>query len=737
MEPIAKRRRRRKTNRTRKPTWRTIWHSLILNFLELPEPEQAAFLARLEAEGRGAHARRYRRMGALVKAGRWEPIHDKDFKEQKARKGDTFLRVPKAAVDRLVGPEIGEDSGPEKDPLEVLNFFLPSGRRGGQFLKDKKTGNWVEADALLVADFLQELEQERCGFYYDEKLPNGRVSKKWKKLQVSKESLAWAIEHDEEIPTPTPLSTLEVQAPPMVVLMLKYFFADQVAAGVPVREAEDRTIALFRAARPALLEYFEWRTGQKVVVPFEHLDSGKFHFGFYSTRIELDEAGDLRQIGLPQLGTGGAVDVGLNSQLWAGYQMPADLFATVRRRMLHMMDSQTKPSKVERAKARGATLDGRWTDIGLSEELMMFFFRKDAEMGWGYWDRACAEYRAALVVDEARKSSSRALKKELRDSAARMLLADAEKAKLAARDLRLEERIPEVREALEEGLAESGLTGVEHREAMRAVTAEFSLKRLAEATLSVLELARRARQGLEKLLEWLRDLFKVSAPEVVKPVLEVVEAAPAAENPEPLRSWRKALADAGREPGPEFAAVIANVEAGREWEDGLTGEMWIAAQTEMVSLGLIEEDALAVSRAVLTPAPAQTQDNALPAPPPAKSEPVVEPEIEPVPTLSEEDEAGFEKPVGGGLGMGIRRQNFTRLARRWQDPTLPTRAQSVANRVEHALALVQSGRLTEASALELLETAPFGSFVQVCTQVVRGKSVASAIDFVEQEKPIK
>jgi hypothetical protein len=690
--PTQGRRRRRKTNRTRKPTWRTIWHSLIITFLEYSAAEQTAFLARLRAEGREAHARKYERMAILVKARRWEPIHDIDFRDQKARKGDFFLRLSKGALAKLFGHEKDGDSDEEKDPLDALNFFLPSGRRGGQFLRDEKTGQWVEADALFVADFLFRLKQERWGFFYDERQKNGKICTKWKKLQVSKEAQADAARLGIEVER-TPLQTLEVQSSPIVVLMLKYRFEALLAAGVPEREAEDEMIALFLESRPRLVTYMETRTGQKVVVPFFHVDSGKFHHGFYMTRVDEN----FRQIGVPQLGTTGAENVGLNSQLWAGYQMPMELFNKFRRRMLLMEDRYARPDKVAAAAARGATFDGRATDLGLSEELMMFFYEKDQEMGWGYWDRACAEYREALEESAMKKAAERVLKKKLRDAAARVLLDAAERDEAVGEEREIRSLIPRVRSALEKGLAASGLAGFEHREAMRAVTATFSLRKIAEAKPDLIELWEAAKAGLAKLLEFLRNLFKVSVPEVTKPAFEVVEAeAPEASIvSDPIAKERAADAKElawleeienvrstyPQAPvGPELEVFIANVGKGVSRGHGLRKSQFEAGLAQVTALAQwvkVEKARLAalVPPATSAPTARQTQDREPEGPPSAAKAPDV-PVFDP------------ENPICRmwfGLASAV-------LEDRFSDPSLPTRPAWIVEVAQWVAAEAAAGR---------------------------------------------
>lgn len=657
---IKRARRRRKTHRTRRPSRRTIWHSLIIDFLGMTPEEQAKFLADLEVQGRQDDAAEYRRMYAEFLAGIWQPIHDKDFAEQKARKGDSFYRLPGAALDRLAGAD--------KEVEAELDFVLPSGRRGGQFLREQETsGKWVKADALLVDRFLERIRLERLQFRYDElNRKTGRVYTKRKDIQVSKV----ALERDPTL-VPTPLTTLEVQAAPQVVHMLKLLFEDLRAKGVPDREAEDKVIEVFLGAMERLINYLERRTGQRVVEVFYHTDSGKFHFGFYLTRVDEKR----RQIGVVQLGTCGQEDVSLNSQMWAGYAFPLDLFQVVRRRMYNLAD-RYRPDGDQGVAAlkRGAHYDGRATDMGLSEELMQYFLELDEENGWGYWDRGCAFYRAWLEKTEAARVAKRAIRKGLRDSAAKILLEGAERDAVVGEEHVLKDLVPRVRSALEKGLTVSGLEGLEFRQAIRRVTTEFSLKKIAAAKPDLIDLWEAAKAGMEALLEWLRNLFKAGVPEVTKPTFSVVEAevpeAVEADAPEPaavtekpapaapqlavakeapateqdiawLDKWDRWLGwfnDPSAAPiGSDLEALFANVRRGVATGSGLTAEQvalgfeqeaelraWVTAEFK------VQEAAAAAAPvtppAVSTPAVQQTQAGGVSATPPLTPVPRYDPE---------------------------------------------------------------------------------------------------------------
>ena len=597
---------RKKTVRTRTPTTRTELHSLILEFLDMSDAKKNAYLAKLTAEEKHHIVTRYRRFWALQQAGRLD-IHATDFAEQKANAGTFSVRVTSEIAKKL-----------QHKVADDLGFVFVSGRRGESFLRQKEgVGKWVKADALEWWDYLQKVKRTRRRYLYDQVCEDGKIRSKEKDLQVSKE------EQKSEAPRrPTPLTTLEVQFPPMVQRMIVFLREDMLAAGKTEAEFEEAALALVHELIAILVDYLEWRTGQLVTNVFTHYDSGLFHVGFYLTRVDEN----LRMIGVTQLGTSSPVNVGWNSELACGYTLVPELWAKYRQRML-LMGDRYRPEGPQGMAAleRGAHYDGRAVDIGLSEEVMAFFFKKDAEMGWGYWDRGCAVYRAWLEETEPDRVGKRSERRMLKKQVQRALLTKGQQVKLEAEEMRLATMKKQVQGALEKGLAASGLEGVEFREGMRKVTSEFSLERIAKAVIDpgipvwLIELWEAAKEGVLALLKFLRGLFRtedsleaagslpVDAAVTEKRVVPAVVAPPTPAPPivrvlsitddevVSLREVKTAVATYSAAPiGPEFRLVIANWERGvwggsglsrdqleafAEQRDGL--RTWVAAQEQL------------------------------------------------------------------------------------------------------------------------------------------------------------
>jgi hypothetical protein len=281
----------------------------------------------------------YRRLIRLEAAGKLTK-HLQDFREQKARAGESSIRVSSAIARRL------------QDRFAELGLTMLSGLEGQNFLREKEgAGTWHEADDLDYKYHLDWVESSRLHFLYEELGADGRMRTKKKELQVSKES------NGKRRPVPT--MKIEVNCPPMVMQQIALKRAEMLAAGKKPDEAELFELALVQEALPVLVDYLEKRTGQKVCNAFTHYDSGFWHLGFYLTRVDQN----LRQIGLPQVGVTGVVNVGWNSQLWAGYAMPAKELATSKKHMLLMRDRYAPGTpKAAAAFERGAIFDGRATD---------------------------------------------------------------------------------------------------------------------------------------------------------------------------------------------------------------------------------------------------------------------------------------------------------------------------------------------------------------------------------------
>ena len=517
----------------------------------------------------------------------------------KAREGSFAYKHP-AAV------ELGKIWDGFDVPIESVDVFL---------FWEKRDGVWVE---VPDGDLIYKVDAETKGYWGRRRnKKTGEWKPEWRNVEVSKEAVKKAREKAEktgkpvELPEPSSCEKFEVQFSPHHLAYANRVMAKireaELAKGASDKEANKAAdlwaIDVIARAVPKLGDYLEWRTGRRVFLMPLHTISGKWHLTPWTTYVGLDG----RIQGLIQGGRGGRTIVGYESQLDAGYELPDYRLEIYKRKLA-----------IEKSRAKRYP-DKRYVDVGLSKILLEHVRAEmEARGEQDLWEEACAEYRAALVKAEPLKLEMEAFK------AARLAeyLEKVKGAEVREREVRIEEKALSVKERLNEVLED---------EEMRQLTKVYSLPRIGalvlDGVVKVAQLAVWAAESLERLLRELARLFNggngnmegagsfsgAGDQAAEKPVLEVVEASPepvvVVENPEPLRSWRKALADAGREPGPEFAAVIANVEGDREWADGLTGEMWIAAQTEMVSLGLVAEEALATARAVLTPEREKTQDD--------------------------------------------------------------------------------------------------------------------------------
>jgi hypothetical protein len=129
---------------------------LIIKFLELGDPEKEAYLADLATQGKDTHVARYRKYWAAQQAGKLTR-HDRDFADQKSRKGEVFIGVSHEIAAAL------------QDRFAELGLTFKSGNRGEQFLREKEgSGKWSVADALDYQDLLDLIESSRRHFFYDE-----------------------------------------------------------------------------------------------------------------------------------------------------------------------------------------------------------------------------------------------------------------------------------------------------------------------------------------------------------------------------------------------------------------------------------------------------------------------------------------------------------------------------------------------------------------------------------------
>jgi hypothetical protein len=523
----------------------------------------------------------------------------------------------------------------------------------------------------------------------------------------------------------------------MVMRQLAFLRADMLAAGKTEADFEKAALGLVEELLPILVDHMERRTGQRVVGAFGHFDSGFFHLGFWLTRV----GENLRQIGVAQLGLTGRVNIGWHSQVTAGYKLPSGAAEKYARHMALMRD-RYKPGS-EQAKAalgRGAKFDGMAVDLGLSDRLMKFF-REEAAPVVGYWARGCEVYRAYLEATEPQKEAKRGEKKMLREQVTRALLAEGEKVGLKARELALETQRRQVQVALEKGLAASGLADEPLRSGIREVTGEFALNRLVEAVISgqldLIVLWEQAKAGVEALLEWLRNLFKVESPELSKPVekapeVPVVHADRLAEEWE--LSWLEELEGYPTAPvGEELALVVANVKRGLWGGSGLSESQRNIVAVQMVELQLwIEAEA---ARRLVPPTP----------PPPTPVE-----KTQDIGVVGASEIAFDETPARPAAEAKFR-ELLEFVPESWRKgvapEAMPAREAGVERRVRLLSRLLVENRLgdfsgrrrggvcsAEMKARWMLADLPFPRFEQACWKIVGGMPIDEAREFVEREE---
>jgi hypothetical protein len=501
-------------------------------------------------------------------------------------------------------------------PIEAVDVFL---------FWEKKDGVWVEVPDGSLLDKVDTQTKRYIGRRRDKK--TGEWKPEERDVEVSKEAIGKAREKAEktgkpiELPTPTSCEKFEVQFSPHHLAYANRKMA-KIRAGILAvggskkeadKAADQWAIGVITRAVPKLGEYLEWRTGRRVFLTPLHTISGKWHLTPWTTYVGLDG----RIEGLIQAGRGGRTIVGYESQLDAGYELPDYRLEIYKRKLA------TEKSRAKRYP------DGRYVDVGLSNILLQHMRAEmEAAGDQDLWEEACAEYRAALEKAEPLKLELEKFKAE-REAA---YLDSVKEAGERKRELQIAGCQPALQERLQEVLDDAS---------MRKLTAVYSLPRIAglvvDKLVKIKELAAWAAESLGRLLRELARLFgeEDESPQGSGPqgagslrvvsnqtATEVVAATAIVEMTPPtpvlsyedelvLEVWRKALAREGREAGPEFAMVIANVSAGREPGFGLTAKMFAAATAETVKLGVIHAPQVAVKPVAIAspPEPEKTQDS--------------------------------------------------------------------------------------------------------------------------------